>query len=130
MIKIILANTLILFALLSESAMAEWVRVDSNDKVTVYADPSTSRKKLYIVRVSSLFDFKAEHTSSDGKTYQSIMRETDFNCRENLQRMVSFSIHSGKMAKGKVLNNGSDPQDWQPVSKSGIAQSMKNFACK
>lgn len=116
-------------AIASTAARAEWVRVHSNDKLTAYADTSSMRKKLNIVKIWSLFDFRTEGVLSDGSTYQSIMRETEFNCRENQQRMISFTIHSGKMGKGKVLENGSDPQDWKPVSKENIAVNMKEFAC-
>lgn len=124
-----MAGFAILLAVASTGARAEWVRVHSNDKLIAYADTSTVRKKLNIAKIWSLFDFKTEGVLSDGSLYLSIMRETEFNCRENLQRMMSFTIHSGKMGKGKVLESGSDPQDWKPVSKESIAVNMKEFAC-
>lgn len=127
--KTMLACVLVILAVASTGARAEWVRIQSNDKLTAYADSSAIRKKLYIVKVLSLFDFKSEGTLADGSPYLSIIRETEFNCRENLQRMVSFSIQSGKMGKGKVLESGSDPQDWKPVSKESIAAAMREFAC-
>jgi hypothetical protein len=127
--NLFLVSVLVSFALASGSAMAEWVRVSSNDKVTTYADPGAARKRLNIVKIWTLFDFKAENTLSDGSQYYSIMRETEFNCRENLQRMLSYSIYSGRMGKGKILESGAEPQELKPVSKANIAQEMKNFAC-
>ena len=128
--KIILAMLALLTTLVSTSAMAEWVRVHGNDKVTVYAAPSTMRKKLHVVRIMTLFDFRAENVLADGNQYLSIMREAEFNCRENQQRMISYSIHSGRMGKGKVLDSDSEPQDWKPVSRASIALDMKKFACE
>ena len=128
--KIIFVILVILTTLVSTSAMAEWIRVHGNDKVTVYADPSTIRKKLYVVRIMTLFDFRAENVLADGNQYMSIMREAEFNCREKQQRMISYSIYSGKMGKGKVLDSGSEPQEWKPVSRASIALDMKNFACE
>ena len=128
--KIMLVNAVLLMTAVSSSAMAEWVRVHTNDKVTLYADPTTIRKKLYIVKIWSLFDYKANNVLSDGNQYLSSMRETEFNCRDNLQRMIGYSIYSGKMGKGKLLDSGSEPQDWKPVSKANIALEMKNFACE
>lgn len=127
--KIILASLVLLMAVLSNSAMAEWVRVHSNDKVTVYADPATVRKRLYVVKIWTLFDFKTENVLSDGNQYMSIMREAEFNCRENQQRMISYSIHAGRMGKGKALDSGNEPQEWKPVSKTSIALDMKRYAC-
>lgn len=128
--KIIFAVLVLLTTVMSNSAMAEWVRVHGNDKVTVYADPSTMRNRLYIARIMTLFDFRSENVMSDGNQYMSVIRETEFNCRENLQRMISYSIYSGKMGKGRVLDNGSEAQDWKPVSRASIALDMKNYACE
>jgi len=127
--KILFLASLMFLTVTSGNAMAEWVRVSSNDKVTTYADPGAARKRLNIVKIWTLFDFKAENTLSDGSQYYSIMRETEFNCRENLQRMLSYSIYSGRMGKGKILESGAEPQELKPVSKANIAQEMKNFAC-
>lgn len=112
------------------SASAEWVRVGGNDKVTAYADPATLRQKGNIMKVTSLFDFKAESLLTDGSPYMSVMRETEFNCKDHVQHMVGYSIYSANMGKGKQLEKGSDPQDWKPVTPSGIAHAMWNFACE
>jgi hypothetical protein len=127
--KIVLFITAVFLGVASSGVMAEWERVYSNDKVVTYADTATIRRKGNIVRLWSLFDFKADNTYSDGSVYVSIMRETEFNCKDNLQRMVAFSIHSGKMGKGRMVDSGTTPQDWKPVSKANIAQDMKTFAC-
>ncbi len=117
--------------IVSGNAMADWVRVHSNDNLTVYADPSTIRSKLNIVRLSTMFDFKAEnYLKSDGTPYFSIMRETEYNCRENLQRMISYAIYSGRMGKGKMLVGSTESQDWQSVSRARLAQDVKKYACK
>lgn len=118
-----------LLGIMSTNAAADWVRVYSNDKLVAFADSSSIRKKGNILKVLSLFDFKAENVLTDGESYNSIIRETEFNCKDNQQRMISFSIHSGKMGKGKMLESGSDPQDWKPVSKEAVAVEMRDYAC-
>jgi hypothetical protein len=127
--KIIFAAVVLWVTAASNSAMAEWVRVNGNDKLNAYADPSSVRKKGNITKITSLFDFRAENSLSDGSVYLSIIRETEFNCKQNQQRMVAYSIHAAKMGKGKVLESGSEPQDWKRSSREAIALSMKNFAC-
>jgi len=127
--KYILACLLMVLAIASNSAVAEWVKVYGNDKVVAYADPTTIRKRGNITKVSSLFDFKLENTVSDGNTYMSVMRETEFNCKDHLQHMVGYSIYSGNMSKGRMIEKGTDPQDWKPVSQSNIAHAMWEYAC-
>lgn len=120
---------LMLLAVVSNSALAEWVKVYGNDKVVAFADPSTFHKRGNIVKISSLFDFRAGNVLSDGDSYLSVLRETEFNCKDHLQHMVGYAIYSGSMGKGKVLENGADPQDWKPVSQMNIAHAMWQFAC-
>jgi len=127
--RIILVSSLLLLISMSSSALAEWVKVAGNDKLTAYADPSTLRKKGNITKIWSLFDFRAENTLTDGSPYLSVMRETEYNCKDHVQHMLSYSIYSGNMGKGKLLDKGGDPQDWKPVSQSGMAMAMMEYAC-
>lgn len=127
--KIMLASTLLVLSVLSSSAMAEWVRIYGDDKMNAYADSASIRKKGNVTKVFSLFDFRDENTLKEGAAYQSIVRETDFNCKQNQQRMVSFVIYSGKMAKGKVVESGDETQDWKTVSREQVARDMKKYVC-
>jgi len=128
--KIFIKTLLLMLALASNHAMADWLRVSGNDKVTAYADPTTFRRKLNIVKIWSLFDYRDEGVLTDGSPYLSVMRETEFNCKDGFQRMTGYSIHAGKMGRGKLLENGNEPQEWKPVSRSSVAMEMKKFACK
>lgn len=127
--KIYMAALMSLMTMASMSALAEWFRVSGNEKVSAYADTTSLRQKGNIVRMTSLFDFKVENLLEDGTSYQSVIRETEFNCRDHVQHMVGFSLYTGNMGKGRLLDKGADPQDWKPVSPSGIANAMYRFAC-
>jgi hypothetical protein len=128
--RIILAALMMLTAGVSASALAEWVRVSGNDRVTAYADPGTLRKRGNIVKITSLFDFKEENTFADGSPYISVLRESEFNCKDNVQHMISYAIYSGNMARGHVVDKGGEPQDWKTVSPSNMALAMRDYACK
>lgn len=127
--KVLLAALMMWMAGVSSAALAEWVRVSGNEKVTAYADPTTVRRKGNIVRVTSLFDFKNENLLTDGSPYLSVVRETEFNCKDHVQHMVGYSIYSGNMGKGRMLDKGTDAQEWKPVSQSGMAVSMREYSC-
>jgi hypothetical protein len=42
---------ILLLAVLSSSAMAEWIKVGANDNSTIYADPATIRKEGNMVKM-------------------------------------------------------------------------------
>jgi hypothetical protein len=128
--KIILASALLFLSLSSSNVWAEWVRIYGNDKMDAYADSGTIRKKGNITRVYTLFDFRNENVLKEGGAYQSIVRETEFNCKQNQQRMLSFTIFSGKMGKGRIVETGEETQDWKTVSREQVAKDMKQFACR
>lgn len=128
--RTVLATLCLVFSVIGNDATADWEKVYNSDKLVAFADPATMRRKGNIVKIWSLFDFKAENTYSDGSIYMSVMRETEFNCKDNLQRMVSYSVHSGKMGKGRLVDSGASPQDWKTVSRANIALNMKTFACE
>jgi hypothetical protein len=127
--KIFISAFLLILSFACNSASAEWVWVAGSDKLTAYADPSTKRRKLNIVKIVSLFDYKDGSVLSDGSPFMSVMRETEFNCKDNFQRMTGYSIHSGAMGKGKLVESGNEPQEWKPVSRANMAVQMKKFAC-
>lgn len=127
--KIFFGTLLLSWSLAGNNALAEWVWVGNSDKVTAYADPSSIRKRLNIVKIWTLFDYKVEAVLSDGSPYMSVMRETEFNCKDGFQRMTGYAIHAGKLGKGKLLESGNEPQEWKPVSRAGIAVLMKKYAC-
>lgn len=123
---------LLVFLLLSgmsSVALAEWVRIYGNDQLNAYADASSIRKRGNITKVVSLFDFREVRVLKDGTPYHSIIREAEFNCKQNQQRMVSFAIYSAKMAKGKIVESGEETQDWKTVSREQIARDMKKYVC-
>lgn len=128
--KKILFGMLLSLSFFSSGAMAEWVWVASSDKVTAYADPSSIRKKLNIVKIWTLFDYREEGALSDGTPFMSVMRETEFNCKDGFQRMTGYAIHAGKMGKGKLVESGNEPQEWKPVSRAAMAVQMRKYACK
>ncbi len=128
--KIFFGSLLLSLSFAANCALAEWVWVASNDKVTAYADPSSIRKRLNVVKIWTLFDYKVGGALSDGTPYWSVMRETEFNCKENFQRMTGYAIHAGKMGKGGLVESGSEAQEWKPVSRVAMAAQMKRYACK
>ncbi len=87
----ILLLTLML-AIVSSSAMAEWVEVGSNKTVTIYAHPTTIRKTtVNKVKMWSLYDYNTAQEPAGSRPYMSMKFQDEYNCKEEQSR-IFYSI--------------------------------------
>lgn len=122
---------MVLLAVVSNSAIAEWVAVgnDTNRSYTAYIDFSTIRINGDKVKMWELRDFNSAQESSGGKPYLSLMVQIEYDCKEEQVRDLYFSEHSGNMREGEVVNSSSKHSKWQPVSPESIGEAMWKVAC-
>jgi hypothetical protein len=118
-----------LLAVTSNSAMAEWVGLGSRDNYTVYADPATIQKTDNGIKMWWLGDFKTS-ASEGSEPHMSMKTRTEFDCKEERLRTLSFSWYSKNIAKGKVVNNNSDIDIWVPNGTSPVGNVLRKFACR
>jgi len=118
----------LLLAIVSSSAMAEWVEVGSNDNVTRYADPATIRKVGNKVTVWELVDFKTVQGST-GFQFNSAKVLTLCDCKEEQTRMLSASVHSENMGGGNVVMTHNKAGKWAPAAPDSINMTLFEFAC-
>jgi len=78
------AILIMLLAVVSSSAMAEWVSLgESGDKtLTNYADPATIRKSGNRVKMWSLYDFKTVQVR-----FRSVRLQIEYDCKEEEYRV-------------------------------------------
>ncbi len=113
-----------LLAVATNSATAEWVEIGGNETITTYADPATISKTGDIVRMWSVGDRKTPHDR-----YMSIREQYEYDCKEERVRRLDTLFHSGNMGEGAVVYANSDPLNWRPVGPRTIAGSLWIFAC-
>jgi len=125
--KLILA---MLLAVVSSSAVAEWVGAgsSSDETVTAYADPATIRKAGNMVTMWVLFDYKTAQ-AGDGKEYLSAKMQSEYDCKEEQWRMPHASFHSGNMGEGVIVENASYPGKWSPVPPGSTTETLWKIAC-
>lgn len=123
--KIIL---MLLLAVTSHSAIAEWVGLGSRDNYTVYADPATIQNTNNGITMQWLIDFKTS-TSGDAEPHMSMKTLSEFDCKEERPRTLSSSWHSENMAEGKVVSSNSDIDVWVPGGTSPVNKVLWEFAC-
>ena len=119
---------MMLLALVSGSAVADWVQVAEDESRAVYIDPATFRwdKKRNNVNLWVLQDEK--------KTIESGMLSVkalyEFDCKAEQVRILFSIAHAGHMGKGDVLLSETDPFNWQPAVPRSIGAFLWKIACK
>lgn len=120
---------LLLLAVVSSSAAAEWVKVGESDAYSYYIDPATIRKNGNITKLWSLFDYLAADKLPDGSSYLSLKKQSEYDCKEEKYRMLATSAHSKNMGGGVVVFYHTDPLQWRPVSPSSVDEILWEIAC-
>lgn len=77
--KIIL---MLLLAIVSSNAMAEWVQIGGYGGAAIYTDSSNIQKEDNIVRMWILHNYYIAHRGAGGKTYLSVDEQDEFDCKE------------------------------------------------
>jgi len=98
------AILILLLAVVSSSAMAEWVKVSEDKLVTAYADPTTIRKLGDKVKMWALWDYSTAQ-EGDSKPYMSVRIQNEYNCKEETVRQIYATTFSGNMAEGNTINS-------------------------
>jgi hypothetical protein len=124
--KIIL---MMLLAVVSSNAMAEWVAVGEDKIQTVYANPATIRKDENKVKFWGMFDFKK--TQKDGGIkFLSFKTQFELDCKEESIREIATTWYSDNMGKGDVVPVPSIPDVFpEPVVPDSMGEFLFNFAC-
>jgi hypothetical protein len=119
---------MMLLAVVSSSAAAEWVEVDSDETVTFYIEPTTIRRDGNLVKMRGLLEYKAARVRDKAK-YRSSKAESEYDCKDEKLRTLSLSLYPRNMAKGKAVYSTGDPDQWRPVPPDGGIKVMWNIAC-
>ena len=119
-----------MLAILSSNATADWVRIGENGRSVGYADTAIRRSGDTVV-VWVLFDYKSiQESPSSGRRYLSEKGQREIDCRSEQERVIFFTWHAEQMGNGAVVYTGRNPTDWEPTSSPGsIASILWKFAC-
>ena len=130
------ALLMLILAAVSCSAMAEWVRVGSNEtaNLIIYADPDTIHRTGDIVRMLSLLDYSvsqrsAGSTAFPAASYLSVKSNHEYDCKKNLQRILAYYWYSQNMGNGTVVLSDETVDDWYTVNPHSTKEILLNSAC-
>ena len=123
-----LALALALAALSCNSA-AEWVMVYDNGEYIAYADPATVTREGDLAQMSDLIDLKSPQSSPYGKQHASSTAHSEFDCGNSQVRTIAFSLYSGQMGEGDVIETVAESNRWLPVAPGTLLNVLWQLAC-
>ena len=118
----------LLLAVLSTSAMAEWVPINDDDISTYYVDPATIRKAGNKVKIWGMTDSKTMQIY-EGKYYLSNKSQFEFDCKNETSTSVAELSFSGNMGSGQVVTSSSKRSGPMPVSPGSIGEFVWKIVC-
>jgi len=123
------AILMMLLAVVSSSAMAEWVELATTDISTFYVEPTTIRKSGNKVKMWVLENFNSVQEFS-GDKYLSQKAQDEFDYKEEQRRLLYFTWHSENMGGGHTVYMGSKlKMNCKPVAPDSVARALWKFAC-
>lgn len=116
---------MMLLAVVSSSAMAEWTKVSQDENsITYYADYATILYEDNKAKVWHLYDFtKASRGDLSVKT------QLEYDCKEKRVRTLSLTSYKLNGGRGKAFAESSRP-DWRPVKPNSLSDSIMKNACE
>jgi len=120
-----------LLVLSCEPVYAEWVAVGRSEDghVIVYADANTLRRKGELVKLWELLDYKTAQTKPNEEEYLSIRMQHEYDCVEELHRVLAFGQFTGNMGQGEIVSSGAKATEWEPIVPESIWQIIWKTVC-
>lgn len=112
----------------SNSAIADWVSVGSNESTTIYVDQTSIERAGNMAKMWHLTDFNNAHKDM-GEAYLSTKDQNEYDCKEVKLRRRASSQHSKNMGGGKVVYSDSYTTRWKPVPPDSGIEILWKFAC-
>lgn len=105
----------LLLAVVSSSAAAGWDVVGKTEVSTLYADRFMPQFGD-VVRMWNMSDLSASKIfTPGGPTFSSLIRQEEFNCKEERMRTLYAEFNSRNMGRGDVVYSTSTRSAWTPV---------------
>ena len=112
----------------SNSALAEWKQVGSNENTALYIDPSTIQRVGNLAKMWHLTDYR-KPTRDISEPYLSAKDQHEYDCKEAKSRRRASSQHSENMGGGKVVYSDAYVTKWKPAPPGSGVEILWKLAC-
>lgn len=116
-------------AALSCNSAAEWVMVHDHDEYVAYADVATALRDGDLVQMSDLIDLKSPRPSPYGNQHASSTAHSEFDCQNSRIRTIAFSLHSGQMGDGDLVETVAESNRWLSFAPGTLLDVLWQLAC-
>ena len=123
--KLLTLLTLLASLVLSGSAWAEWVKIDSSNVSDFYIDPETIRKDGSLRRIWLIQNLKQRN--KDGELSE--QTRVEYDCKQERFRLLSLSTHSGPMASGTNLFRTGEEATWTDIPPNTVVEVVLKIVC-
>jgi len=113
----------------ASSAHADWTKVDTYDAGTYYIETDKVKRSGYLRSFWSVLDYKAPQKTTRGLAYQSTRTHMEIECRQKTVHILSFSMHSGPMLAGEVIDTQGVMRDWQSIPPDTPLEKLHKLVC-
>jgi hypothetical protein len=124
---------MLLLAVVSHSAMAEWIEYGYISKgtaseSTLYVNPGTIRKSGTEVKIWTLEDYKTAQ-KLNAALVKSIKNQTEYDCEEEQVRWLASYEYKGNMGLEELVYTSSGSGKWYPVVPGSVGEATFKYAC-
>ncbi len=125
-----LAVAAMLLALIAPmAAHAEWQKVTTTDSGIIYVDDGTIKRNGPIRSFWSLLDYKTPQKAQRGAYYVSTRTHMEMDCRKEIVHILQFSMHSGPMLTGEIVDSQGVLREWQTIPPDTPLVNLFKFVC-
>ena len=111
------------------SAHAEWQKVTTTDSGIIYVDDGTIKRNGPIRSFWSLLDYRAPQKAQRGAYYVSTRTHMEMDCRKEIVHILQFSMHSGPMLTGEIVDSQGVLREWQTIPPDTPLVNLFKFVC-
>lgn len=128
-----------LLAMVSSSAIADWLQVAHDDQATQYINSTAFHKVADIVEFWQLTDFKEIQNANGLKpySYSSFKTQNEMDCKKVKRRVIYATFHSKNMGGGEVTYVYSGPTNisfglgqWAPIPPDTLYRNLFEEFCR
>ncbi len=104
--------------LVSTQSFGQWTIYTDDDQKTIYVDTSTIRRDGSFVEFWSIHSYKFPMVEIEGSKVTSTKGRSRYDCKNELQRTLFFTMYEGEKGTGRVLgvqNYINEKPNWSPI---------------
>jgi hypothetical protein len=102
----------------STQSFGQWTIYTNDDQKTIYIDTSTIRRDGSFIEFWDIHNYKFPSIEVDGSKVTSTKGKRRYDCKNELQRTLFFTMYEGEKGTGRVLgvqNYINEKPDWSPI---------------